>query len=342
MKKTPFFSVLVPVYNVEGFIVECLDSLAKQTFTDFEIVIVNDNSLDKSEELINEFLKNNKEFSSKVVYHKNNKNKGIAEVRNISVDLAKGKYICFVDGDDFVTPNFLDSFYQYTKGETIDVAFTSSIYVYEDGQSKVKKIVKGLEGVLTKKDNLHTYFETISQFFPDYLVTRAFRKELFKNIKFPIGCNYEDVLMLPMIMFNSESLYVFNTPTYYYRQQATSITHKYSDRTIPLMSEINNLYPKWKELGLLKFYYLRYAKNIRDQFYGIIRWAPDKKTSLNVLRIWSKQLKWRFIFGLIRYGQKGHLLVYIPLKLSPHLTYFMYKTWYNKKYSNHKKGSNIN
>ena len=106
----PFFSVIIPVYNAEPWLKECLDSIAKQTFVDFEIVITNDGSSDRSADIIHQFIKENESISLKVI---NQKNAGLGNARNEAVRASEGKWLCFIDADDYWSTQKLMQCHQY-------------------------------------------------------------------------------------------------------------------------------------------------------------------------------------------------------------------------------------
>ena len=103
----PYFSIIIPVYNKETFIQNTLQSVLRQTFSDFEIVIINDGSTDKSESIILSFQDNRIRYFLK-------ENEGVSSARNLGIAKSNGQYICFLDADDYWYPNFLKTFYQYT------------------------------------------------------------------------------------------------------------------------------------------------------------------------------------------------------------------------------------
>lgn len=99
----PMISIIVTVFNLEEYISDCLESIRAQDFTDFEVIIINDGSTDRSEKIINNFLED-KRFK---IYSTDNR--GVSEARNIALDLSLGRYIIFVDGDDIITKNCLST-----------------------------------------------------------------------------------------------------------------------------------------------------------------------------------------------------------------------------------------
>jgi len=134
VKKNPAISVIVPVYNVEIYIRQCVDSILKQTFQDFEIILVNDATPDKSFELCKKFYGGNK----KVRFFNHEKNLGLGEARNTGMRHARGKYICFVDSDDTILPVALEKFYTAAEKTNAQVVHASGWYeLHQDAPEPV-------------------------------------------------------------------------------------------------------------------------------------------------------------------------------------------------------------
>ena len=102
MSKTPLISVVVPAYNVEKYLTACLNSILSQTFTDFEIIVINDGSTDRTPQVLEQYSSN----SQIRIHHQENSGPSVA--RNQGLILSKGQYICFIDGDDDIAPNYLE------------------------------------------------------------------------------------------------------------------------------------------------------------------------------------------------------------------------------------------
>lgn len=107
----PKVSVIVPVYNVEKYLHRCIDSILTQTFTDFEVLLINDGSKDRSGEICDEYAKKDSRVK---VFHK--ENGGVSSARNVGLDNARGDLICFCDSDDFVTKDWLALFVKNIDG----------------------------------------------------------------------------------------------------------------------------------------------------------------------------------------------------------------------------------
>ena len=124
------FSIIIPVYNAEKIITRCLESIARQTFKDFEVVMVNDGSKDRSEEVINEFLAIHSDVDAHLVRQQN---AGAGVARNVGISQSKGEYIVFLDSDDYIEDNYLESIYEKIKDEDADVVFIDIIREREGG-----------------------------------------------------------------------------------------------------------------------------------------------------------------------------------------------------------------
>ena len=118
----PFFSVIIPVYNKEKFIHITLQSVLDQTFTDYELIIINDGSTDGSETII-------QKYSDNRILYCVQKNAGVANARNVGVSKATGEFICFLDADDYWYPTFLESIYDYIKQHPNEKVFCTAIEI---------------------------------------------------------------------------------------------------------------------------------------------------------------------------------------------------------------------
>lgn len=134
--KAPKISIIVPVYNVEKYLSRCIDSILAQTFTDFELLLIDDGSKDKSGEICDEYTKKDDRVR---VFHK--ENGGASSARNLGLDYANGKYVVFVDSDDYISVSYLDSFYKILlKYNDVDLIIQSPIYTSTNGALGSRKI----------------------------------------------------------------------------------------------------------------------------------------------------------------------------------------------------------
>lgn len=143
MKTT--FSVIVPIYNVEQYLKKCIESILKQTYENFELILVDDGSPDNCPAICDEYAKNDSRIR---VVHK--KNQGLVAARNTGVELATGEYICYVDGDDWIAENLLETVWKKVLQKTeVDMVVYSAVKQFSDHQEEIPYSVK--EGLYTKE-----------------------------------------------------------------------------------------------------------------------------------------------------------------------------------------------
>ncbi len=245
-------SVIVPVYNVESYLEKCLDSLAKQTLKDIEIIVVNDESPDNSQEIIDKYTK---EYQTIHSYIK--KNGGVSDARNYGISKAQGEYLAFVDGDDYVTKDMYEKMYQKAKSGNFDIVVCDLNYVYEDGK-KVR--------VSSKIENDTTNIKkTYVNMYP-CVWNKIYKKTLFdKGIEFKKGVWFEDVDFLYKIFPYIKTIGVIKEPFNQYVQRQGSITKTFDKRLYNYIDNFNDLIEFYKERKLydkyqkeLEYLYVRY------------------------------------------------------------------------------------
>lgn len=218
IKIMPFFSIIVPVFNVEQYLKECLDSILNQSYKDFELILVNDGSMDKSLEICEKYA----ELDSRVILI-NQPNEGVSAARNKGIELAKGKYIWFVDSDDFIKEEVLIKIYRkLTKDFNVDILGINNYHLYPDGTMR-KNFINGDVSKTIKEDffNYHIIEATpwINVFRREFLLKNNIRfnteLEIFEDNFFTNECIYK----AKTISYLSDHLYV-------YRYLETSLSSK--------------------------------------------------------------------------------------------------------------------
>ncbi len=216
-------SVIIPVYNVEKYLRECLDSVVNQTLRDIEIICVNDGSTDNSLEILKEYEKQDSRI--KII---DKKNEGVAIARNYAIDIASGEYILFLDADDILDIEGCEWTYTACKDNNADILCYDlkkfSKTPLHIGKTKTKKTCN-----LISKNIIKSYLIYIG----GKIVKRSFIKKY--NIKFPPKIKTgEDGLFCIKCYFNSEKWYHLNIPLYYYRinrNEAATYNHKNAIKT---------------------------------------------------------------------------------------------------------------
>ena len=237
-------SVIVPVYNVETYLEECLDSIQNQTYTDFEVLLVNDGSTDGSKAICERYCQTDKRFRLM-----NQTNQGLSAARNKGVEISTGEYIVFVDSDDVIKTNYLEKLMHYMR-EDVDIVESQFTVSNEEFLAKSFKEPSIL-------------FEGNSQeavkIFPKHVlnvnaVTKLYRRSIVEAVPYIDGVIFEDVYCGIGMLKYIRKIIKIDYKGYYYRQHQASIMHRtftpknldiftVSDQLIDLYSDREELLP---------------------------------------------------------------------------------------------------
>lgn len=247
-------SILIPVYNADKYLTECLKSIANQTFMDFEVLIIDDGSTDQSGTICDGFA-----FQDSRFYVKHQKNSGGGVTRNKLLDWAAkrdSKYIVWIDADDMASPNYLKVLYEAIESNPqyniVQCGFTSDKAAFENVDlNKNKKNewqICNTENLLSEMQNgKHGIAFTV-------LWNKIYKKEVYKNARVTLtsdisGRMYDDINVLWKVYINSGNCLILDYTLYYYRIVSTSVQHKkvtkYNLEFIPIYC---TLYAACKEL----------------------------------------------------------------------------------------------
>lgn len=215
-------SVIVPVYNVEKYLKECLDSICRQTYKNLEIILIDDGSNDLSGKICDEYLK--KDCRIKVIH---TENKGVCSARNIGMEKAKGKWITFVDSDDWIEEEFCEELYREIIKENCDVALCGYYRVIGKNREKINCNIKekfvNSNQYLIKSLNPQTGY--------GFSHMKLYRSECIRNVKFNeklvVG---EDALFNEMISENIKKGVMVSKPLYNYRINQNSVVKRYDKK----------------------------------------------------------------------------------------------------------------
>ena len=203
-------SVIVPVYNVESFVGRCLDSLKAQVGDiPAEFIVVDDGSTDGSGEMVDAYRS---EPRFRIVHQHN---QGYSGARNTGLELARGKYICFVDSDDYVEPTFLQTLLAAAEKSSADIVEVGYYKLFEDG---TKKHMLHPETVLCG-DRTDSIFQ-----YPGFFWGKLFRRELFESNRLPEGYWYEDTIVHFLLFRMCQTFVYLPQPLYAYRINERGIT----------------------------------------------------------------------------------------------------------------------
>lgn len=229
-------SVIVPVYNTEKYLKNCIDSLLKQNFEDYEIIVINDLSPDNAEEIIKSY--NDK----KIVYIKNKTNKGIGYNRNLGIKKAKGEYVCFIDSDDYVKEDFISKMYNYSKENNLDLCVCDYVNVDEEG-NKLKEF--------NLSDFCITNYEENNKILCEINLApwnKLYKKDmLVKNkIEFSETLKYEDLSFVALSIKNSKKIGKINEQLNYYTIHNNSETTTRDKRVFDIFKQLDIVRNEYK------------------------------------------------------------------------------------------------
>lgn len=207
----PTISVIVPVYKVEKFINRCVDSILVQSFTDFELWLVDDGSPDNCGMICDEYAQKDERVR---VIHK--KNGGLSDARNAALDVMQGEYVLFVDSDDWIAVDALETMYSALKRTGAEVATGNIISVHENGTEEALYSPTQVETVLKGEEMLTTLLRPNA-------CNRLYKAEIFHNLRYPVGRLYEDVFVYHKILSQIDSMVLTGKYSYYYLVRSGSI-----------------------------------------------------------------------------------------------------------------------
>ncbi|MBR6126617.1 glycosyltransferase family 2 protein [bacterium] len=211
-------SIIVPVYNVEKYIAQCIESILNQIFKDFEVLCIDDCGTDNSVKIIEEYAKKDRRI--KIIKHEFNK--GLGTARNTGVEHSKGKYIACVDSDDWILPDYLKLMYEKIEETGVNSVWCKP-WSYLDWNQKTEEItfpalVALKEGFTdVSKDNIHT--------FPAYAWNKMYRKDFItkNNLRWADGLIFEDIEFYYRFFTKSTLIYMLDEHLYMYRRRMDSI-----------------------------------------------------------------------------------------------------------------------
>ena len=283
----PTFSVIVPVYNVEKYIKQCLDSIKFQTFKDFEVICVDDCSTDNSAKIVEEYVQKDSRF--KLIRHE--QNKGVSAARNTALDAATGEYIIFVDSDDWVDTKFFEAINRaYKSNPTADnVWFNSYEYNNETGEKRLFDQVKRL-------DHLEQTNEYELLYIVGCLWDKSYKRSRIEeiNLRFPEGLIVEDTEFTFKYFAKYPVYYMLNAPYYYYRKFRVGsycTDDAYGERIFDQFKIIPHIYQFLKEQDLFPMYkitllglfceYMQSVLYLTDKRQRIMGMAKDTLKQIN-------------------------------------------------------------
>ena len=258
-KKLPLISVIVPVFNVEKYLRKCFESIKKQSYTNIEIIFVDDGSTDNSSSLCDELCDEDNRVQ---VIHQTNS--GLSNARNVGIRAARGKYITCIDSDDYVSLDLISYLYKLLIKYDCKMSLCTHTIVYNNG-SHFRALGDGSEGVLTAHDCIksmlyHGLVDTSAW-------AKLYDKELFNDISYPKGMRYEDIGTTYKLFIKSGRVACGFYPKYYYLVRSTSQTNSpFSEKKLDLLqmtdimaADVIKQFPDLRQATLRRQIYARFS-----------------------------------------------------------------------------------
>lgn len=219
MKSNQLISVIIPIFNLEEYIEECLQSVVSQTYKNLEIILVDDGSKDRSGEICDEWEKKDERI---IVIHK--ENGGISSARNVALDIFKGEYLCFVDGDDTIDEKYVELLYKNIEDNDSQMSlcryyrwdFHSATYIYSDFDNSITKCLDWRSFMKMVYEN--NFYATCWG--------KMFKRNLFDSIRYPIGKTHEDSSVILDIAIKCNRISRIDNALYFYRMRSDSIMNE--------------------------------------------------------------------------------------------------------------------
>lgn len=228
-------SIIVPVYNVEKYLERCIKSIVGQTYENTEIILVNDGSTDSSLQICKGY-----ESDSRVIIV-DKINGGLSDARNAGLNVATGDYVAFIDSDDFIKESMIEQMMIAINRDESDICVCDMEYLYDDGK------INFASGGNFKLSSIKENPELIR--INNSACNKLFKKEMFKDVKFPVGKYYEDLATIPILIYKANKVSKVNDAFYVYYQRSGSIAHTANKKIFEIYDAIDDCIQYVKQHG---------------------------------------------------------------------------------------------
>ena len=268
-------SIIVPVYNIEEYIEKCVKSIKKQTYENLEIILVDDGSTDTAGKICDELAEKDKRIK---VIHK--KNGGLSSARNEGMKNATGKYICFIDGDDYVREDYCEVLYNALINNNADISAVSYKEI-KNSKTRIYNSAARSKKEFDDKCTMYSGDEIIIQFlhWKNFRIAwnKLYKAEVIRNQWFKEGATFEDMFFNYKVLSRIQRLAYVNSPCYYYIRRDGSISTTYSEKNLNDFAEaIIDVFNGVKE---------RFPQLNKHNYYALLQWL----TSLSLKYVTTNQ-----------------------------------------------------
>lgn len=270
-------SIIIPIYNVEPYLERCLNSVLAQTWTEWECILINDGSKDNSPAIARKYVEKDNRF---VLISQ--ENRGLSAARNRGIRKSSGMYICFLDSDDFLAPNFLERMLKCIVSNQADVTVCRYIRFGEQDIPQ-KNNRNGMEEILSPLQAVKKVLVARER----YMITawgKIYKRELFDDIEYPEGKVHEDEFVTYKIYAKCQKIVTISDKLYYYFVRGNSIMGQYTVKRLDILEAfrdsiyfIQNTMPE-----LYEQVFLNYLFNLAIAYYRVHQFKLDEQIKKNI------------------------------------------------------------
>lgn len=313
-------SVIVPIYKVEDYLDKCVNSIKNQTYKNLEIILVDDGSPDRCPQMCDNYAK---EDSRIKVVHRNNG--GLSAARNSGLEIATGKYIGFVDSDDYIHSRMYEILVKHLKENDADLAVCRVQDVFEISE----ELSLPKEEKVEFMTNIQALKSVYSEWGTDMVVAwnKLYKREIFNELRYNEGKVHEDEFMIHKVLYYSQKVVTTNYKMYYYQRGSVSIMRvkKYSLQRLQGIEAIEDRIRLWENCGdgtLISRIYQSYFNSLIISYYLVKQHYPEEKEIIKslrdkFLRIYKEKseemdfsMKFKIKYNLYRFSTKAYYIAH--------------------------------
>lgn len=303
-------TIIVPIYNVEKYIKKCIDSILCQTYKNIEIILVDDESSDNCGVICDEYAQRDNRIR---VIHK--KNGGQSDARNVGLKIANGKYIGFIDSDDYIKQDMIQNLYNLMKEKNADITICAYELLNENEKPKDNK-----SGEIYSFNSIDAVQELLkSKLITSHCWNKLYKKELWENIEFPIGRKFEDIAVMHLVFEKANKIVYKDEIGYYYIKRNNSTMKNINESLVNDLREMsiereehikkyitqNSKYAEMSEVKRIKMCYDYIILGNLEELYNSTKYIEDYKK----LKKYMKKYKLEVINTQISFRKKIELCV---------------------------------
>ncbi|MBR1676862.1 MAG: glycosyltransferase family 2 protein [Clostridia bacterium] len=278
-------SIIVPIYNVAKYLSDTISSVINQTYKNLQIILVDDGSTDSSNKICDEYAKQDDRI---IVIHKSNG--GLSDARNAGIKVADGDFIFYLDGDDYLVENGIETYIVAAESNNSALVISSFYYTYADREDVLTLKFNDIENL----SNYSAMESLVKGEIQNFAWGKLIRADIAKKHFFPLKKLFEDNYWAHYVIDDAKKITIINKPLVHYRQRDNSISYTYNIKRLEILDG-------WKERKkFLDDYYPKlldiYLENIAKSYVGIA-WLifknlkRDRKRAFDKMRMFNKSVK---------------------------------------------------